>query len=161
MRERGQGAKMSALGFEGCYHGSSVALAEFSHPSVSMKLGWPSVKYPESAAQEAGILEGIRAALTKKRDEGCPVAAIVIEPTNYHSGHVASKSFMSEVAGLAREAQAALIVDEQATGCGASGAGFWQYDGQADYVVFGKRMQVNGFFSAQNDGTRDVNLAGA
>ena len=55
---------MSALGFEGCYHGSSVALAELSHPSVSMKLGWPSVKYPESAAQEAGILEGIRAALT-------------------------------------------------------------------------------------------------
>ena len=103
MRERDQGAKMSALGFEGCYHGSSVALAEFSHPNVSMKLGWPSVKYPESAAQEAGILEGIRAALTQKRNEGCPVAAIVIEPTNYHSGHVASKSFLSELTGLARE----------------------------------------------------------
>ena len=55
---------------------------------------------------------------------------------------------MAELAGLARGAEAALIVDEQATGCGASGAGFWQYDGQADYVVFGKRMQVNGFFSA-------------
>lgn len=28
-------------------------------------------------------------------------------------------------------------------------------------MVFGKRMQVNGFFSAQRDGTRDVNLAGS
>ena len=28
-------------------------------------------------------------------------------------------------------------------------------------MVFGKRMQVNGFFSAQKDGTRDVNLAGS
>ena len=55
---------------------------------------------------------------------------------------------MSELSRLARESQAALIVDEQATCCGSTGAGFWQYDGPADYVVFGKRMQVNGFFSA-------------
>lgn len=28
-------------------------------------------------------------------------------------------------------------------------------------MVFGKRMQVNGFFSAEADGARDVNMAGA
>ena len=55
---------------------------------------------------------------------------------------------MSELLRIARESDAALIVDEQATGCGSTGAGFWQYDGPADYVVFGKRMQVSGFFSA-------------
>ena len=68
---------------------------------------------------------------------------------------------MSELVRISREAQAALIVDEQSTCCGATGAGFWQYNGPADYVVFGKRMQVSGFFSAQRNGNRDVNLAGA
>lgn len=62
---------------------------------------------------------------------------------------------------ISKESQAALIIDEQSTCCGASGSGFWQYNGPADYVVFGKRMQVNGFFSAQRNGDRDVNLAGA
>lgn len=86
----------------------------------------------------------------------------MIEPTNYQSGYVASNSFMGELARIARDAEAALIVDEQSTCCGATGEGFWQYKkGEADYVVFGKRMQVSGYFSAERDGSRDVNLAGA
>ena len=93
-------------------------------------------------------MESVRSAISQKRDESSPVAAIVIEPTNYQSGYVASENFMGELSRIARESQAALIVDEQATCCGSTGAGFWQYDGPADYVVFGKRMQVNGFFSA-------------
>lgn len=68
---------------------------------------------------------------------------------------------MKELWNISRQADAALIVDEQSTGCGATGKGFWQYSGPADFVVFGKRMQVSGFFSAERDGSRDVNLAGA
>ena len=68
---------------------------------------------------------------------------------------------MTELARIARDSEAALIVDEQATCMGATGSGFWQYSGPADFVVFGKRMQVNGYFSAEADGTRDVNLAGS
>jgi len=41
-----------------------------------------------------------------------------------------------------------LIVDETNTGCGASGKGFWQYSGPADYVAFGSRTQATGYFSA-------------
>ena len=52
MRERGDD-RMSALGFEGSFHGNSLALTQFAHPGMSLQLGWPSVKYPESAAQEA------------------------------------------------------------------------------------------------------------
>jgi len=85
----------------------------------------------------------------------------VIEPTNYQSGYVASENFMNELARIARESDAALIVDEQATCCGSTGEGFWQSKAPADFVVFGKRMQVNGFFSRDRDGSRDVNLAGA
>lgn len=161
MRERGADPRFSALGFEGSHHGNSLVLTQFAHPKMSLQMGWPSVKYPESAAAESQILESIRQAITAKRNESSPVAAIVIEPTNYQSGYVASDSFMKELVSISREAEAALIVDEQATGCGSTGAGFWQYSGKADFVVFGKRMQVNGYFSAESDGSRDVNLAGA
>jgi len=103
-------------------------------------MGWPSVKYPESSGQESQVLESIRAAITQKKNDSSPVAAIVIEPTNAQSGYVASANFMSELNRIARESEAALIVDEQSTCCGATGSGFWQYNGPADYVVFGKRM---------------------
>jgi len=51
---------------------------------------------------------------------------------------------------LAKESGAALIVDETNTGCGASGKGFWQYSGPADYVTFGSRTQATGYFSADD-----------
>ena len=92
---------------------------------MSLQLGWPSVKYPESTSDESQILEGVRSAIASKRDASSPVAAIVIEPTNYQSGYVASENFMQELARIARESDAALIVDEQATCCGATGEGFW------------------------------------
>ena len=52
MRERGADSRFTALGFEGCNHGTSLALVQFSAPSRSLQLGWPSVKYPESSGQE-------------------------------------------------------------------------------------------------------------
>ena len=66
---------------------------------------------------------------------------------------------MRELATLAREHDAALVIDETNTCCGASGRGFWQHNGSADYVAFGKRMQVTGYFSDQKPGCRDLNLA--
>lgn len=50
-----------------------------------------------------------------------------------------SDNFINEISSLARDNEAALIVDERNTGCGATGRGFWAYNGPADYVVFGKR----------------------
>ena len=161
MQERGADPSFSAMGFTGSHHGNSLVLTQFAHPKMSLSLGWPSMQYPESVAQEAEVLESIRSTLAAKRDAGQPVAAIVIEPTNAQSGHVATDGFMRELTGLAREAQAALIVDEAGTGCGASGQGFWQYKGQADYVTFGKRTQVAGYFSRDTGSVADVSLGGS
>jgi L-lysine 6-transaminase len=160
MQERGSDPRFSAMGFTGSHHGNSLALTQFAHPQMSLDLGWPSVAYPESAAQEAQVLDSIKETLAAKRSADSPVAAIVIEPTNAQSGHVASDSFMNELVSLAREAEAALIVDEAGTGCGASGEGFWQYNGAADYVTFGKRTQVAGYFSKDN-GSSSISLAGS
>jgi 4-aminobutyrate aminotransferase-like enzyme len=114
---------------------------------MSLQLGWPSVRYPESSAQESEILDQVRSTLQQKREASEPVAAILIEPTNAQTGHVASANFVRELMKLAGESEAALIVDEQGTGCGASGAGFWQNNQAADYVTFGRRTQVAGYFS--------------
>jgi len=79
-----------------------------------------------------------------------PYAAIVIEPTQQSTGLSVSDSFIDKLGGIAEDFDAALVVDETGTGCGASGRGFWQYSGsKADYVTFGKRTQVSGFFTKQ------------
>ena len=82
MQERGGDSRMTAMGFAGSNHGNSLVLTQFAHPGMSLNLGWPSVAYPESVADEASILESIKSTLASKRDAGQPVAAIVIEPTN-------------------------------------------------------------------------------
>lgn len=59
---------------------------------------------------------------------------------------------MSALRSIADDFEAALIVDETSTNCGASGQGFWQSIVKADYVVFGKRMQVSGYFHKEGLG---------
>lgn len=77
-----------------------------------------------------------------------PYVAVVIEPTQQSSGHSVSDGFIDKLASIAEDFEAALVVDETGTGVGASGRGFWQYSGsKADYVAFGKRSQVSGFFT--------------
>lgn len=80
-----------------------------------------------------------------------PVAAVVVEPTCNKTGLSASSNFLAQLYKVVNDGGAALVVDEINTGCGASGVGFWQYDGPADYVTFGKRMQLAGFFTSEDD----------
>lgn len=97
MRERGSDTRFSVMGFNGANHGNSLALTQFAHPNMSLQLGWPSIKYPESVAQESQILDEVRSTLKAKREASEPVAAILIEPTNAQSGHSASAGFIREL----------------------------------------------------------------
>ena len=82
---------------------------------------------------------------------GCPFAAILVEPTQQSTGNTVSDSFINSLNGIASDFDASLVVDETGTAAGASGKGFFQYQGgKADYVTFGKRTQVSGFFSKQS-----------
>lgn len=140
----------SALYFDGSTHGSPLTLG-------GMICGWPKASYPSSAAEESSILEHVRDTVGEKRSSGNIVAAIVIEPTQQSTGYVASDSFMSGLRSIANDFEAALIIDETSTGCGASGKGFWQSTESADYVAFGKRTQAVGFYSK----TAGVSLGGS
>ena len=140
----------SALYFDGSTHGSPLTLG-------GMICGWPKVSYPSSADQESQILEQVRSVVGEKAGSDSPIAAIVIEPTQQSTGYVASDNFIGALKSIAADFDAALVVDETSTCCGASGKGFWQYQGPAaDYVAFGKRTQVAGFYSQ----TPGVNLGG-
>ena len=90
--------------------------------------------------------------MAERRASNNIVAAIVIEPTQQTTGYVASDEFMNALRSIADDFEAALIVDETSTGCGASGKGFWQSNVKADYVVFGKRTQATGYFHAEGLG---------
>jgi len=140
----------SALYFDGSSHGSPLTLG-------GMICGWPKASYPSAADEESQILEQVRATLGEKRETSSPIAAVVIEPTQQSTGYVASDNFISTLKSIAEDFEAALVIDETNTGCGASGKGFWQYQGPAaDYVAFGKRTQVAGYFSQ----SPTINLGG-
>ena len=129
MIERGSNSRFTALGFTGSNVGNSLVLVQFAYPNHALSLGWPSIQYPNGANVESQSLSSVKNALDNKRRDGHPVAALVIEPTNSATGHTVSDSFISQLGSLAKDYEAALIVDETNTGCGASGKGFWQYKG--------------------------------
>jgi 4-aminobutyrate aminotransferase-like enzyme len=55
---------------------------------------------------------------------------------------------MSSLGDIARESDAAFVIDERESGCGASGKSFWASNGaSSDYLVFGGRTQAEGFYS--------------
>lgn len=85
--------------------------------------------------------------IKSNRQNGTPVAALVIEPMHSLNGNVVSENFINELGTLTRDTDVALIVDATESGCGATGKNFWGYAGRADYLVFGKRAFVEGFYS--------------
>jgi 4-aminobutyrate aminotransferase-like enzyme len=76
------------------------------------------------------------------------------------TGQVASDRFLSELRGVTRDSESALIVDATETGCGATGKGFWGFNGESDYLVFGKRTQVEGFFSTPESKQSSISFGG-
>lgn len=93
MAQRGH-KNTSALGFGGSYHGDSLVVTQFAHPNISLSsVNWPVVEYPTNDGSKA--LEEVRSALKARRQAGKPVSAVVIEPTNWHTGQVADNAFIN------------------------------------------------------------------
>lgn len=147
MAERGKG-NWSSLAFQYSYHFQSPLSRALFKSQTFDNLNWTKISYPKEG-EESQSLESIRQAIRAKRNENNPVSSVIVEPTSYYLGTTFSDSYLNELYGIAKENEAALIIDERNTGCGASGKGFWQYSGPSDYLVFGKRTQVEGFFSSE------------
>ena len=160
MAERGAG-RWSAIGFAGSTHGNhtSFALSQFRGQPKLPSLNWPTLSFPTSSS-ESQALESVRSNLKSQRQSGNPVAAVVIEPMQSTSGHVASDKFLSELRTLTTDNEAALVIDATETGCGATGKSFWGFNGESDYLVFGKRTQVEGFYSTPESKHSTISFGG-
>ncbi len=159
MAERGQ-ANWTAVGFQGSIHGNhtSLALAPFRGDTLGGNR-WPALSYP-TKENESQVLDSVRSTLKSQNQNGTPAAAVVIETVHSTSGNSASSNFLSELRSLTNESEAALIVDAQETGAGASGKNFWGFDGEADYLVFGKRTQIEGFYSRPESKNATISFGG-
>jgi 4-aminobutyrate aminotransferase-like enzyme len=68
---------------------------------------------------------------------------------------------LKELRSITKDNESALIVDASETGCGATGKSFWGYTGpEPDYLVFGKRTQVEGFYSTPESKRSSISLGG-
>ena len=45
------------------------------------------------------------------------------------TGHAVSERFLKELRSVTKDNEAALIIDANETGCGATGKGFWGFSG--------------------------------
>ena len=135
--------KTGVVGYENSMHGKSMATAF---------LGWDNhdgLDLPDlhrlpflQRCAEAEILQQTQAALS-----GAPVGAVFVEPIQGSAGALAaSPQFYREIARLARQHGALLVVDEILTGFHRTGTAFCFMDLgiEPDVVLIGKTMG-NGF----------------
>ncbi len=123
------------LAFEGAFHGKT-------HGALSIT-GRPQYREPFEPLLSGvrflpyGDLEAVRQALQE------PTAGIFVEPIQGEGGvRVPPEGFLRELAELARQADALLVVDEIQTGMGRTGSLFaFQQEGiQPDIVTLGKSL---------------------
>ncbi len=153
------------VAFRGAFHGRSLGALSATHSKVSHKADvpafrWPMVTFPasrwplekhadENAAAEAAALAELARVFDAHAGK---VAAVLVEPVQSEGGdRHASAAFFRAVQRMAKDAGAALILDEVQTGVAITGT-MWlheQFDlpEPADLVAFGKKMQMGGCFA--------------
>lgn len=85
---------------------------------------------------------------------------MVVEPVHGSTGAVASDTFLGGLRSITKSYGSALIIDATDSACGATGKNFWGYNGHADYVVFGKRAFVEGYFSRTDSKMHSITFGG-
>lgn len=153
------------VSFAGAFHGRGIAGMTATHSKVIHKadlpaFGWPTAIFPaarwpreryadENLRAEAEALTSLEHLLDKYAGR---VAAVLVEPIQSEGGdRHASPAFFRGVQALAKQAGAALILDEVQTGMGITGK-LWAHEHldlptPPDMVTFGKKMQMGGFFA--------------
>jgi len=159
---------LSVLSFKGGFHGRTIGTLSFTYTQPLHKVdipafpGWPKapfpqLKYPleqfekENAEEEQRCIDEMRRLMIEAKENGRPVAAVIIEPIQAEGGdNHASPHFFREVRKITKEFEAAFIVDEVQTGVAVTGD-FWAHeawglDDPPDMVTFAKKMCTGGFY---------------
>lgn len=133
---------LSVMGFEGASHGESVATLSVSDAAVNAAgvptYNWPvaplpKMQYPmpmheaENAAEEERCLQAARELIKQRRDAGCDVAAMIVEPISSFENRQATPAYYKKLRALAAEEGIVFVVDETKTGLGQSGK-MWAHE---------------------------------
>lgn len=153
---------VSIMSFDGSSHGTSLATLSLSKersqnfPCLNVisapfpKARTPLTEYQEeNTKNEAKCLEQCSQLICDQLKTK-PVAAIIIEPIQHKETRMASREFFRKLRQLAKEKGIPFIVDEVHTGGGSTGKLWahehWMIEDPADIVVFGKKLQVSGYY---------------
>ena len=116
--------------------------------------GYPSLKYPISVHQAENEVaeENSLEELEELLQSNPTVRAIIIEPLQLSTFHVPSPRFFKGIRAITHAHDVAIIVDESNTCLGLTGKmwalEWWNLgDETVDFVCFGKRALINGFYS--------------
>jgi len=166
----GEGKKLSIMAFRGAFHGRTVGCISCTNTRGRIKADvptldfpfadFPQMKYPledhvaENKAEEARCLDQVRSIIHQRREEGRPVAGMIIEPVQAEGGdRSATDDFYRNLRQLALDEGVYFICDEVQTGGGVSGKWWahehWNLDTPPDIVTFAKKMNAAGFFYRQ------------
>lgn len=158
--------RLSAMSFDGGFHGRTLGALSCTHSKAIHKLDvpafdWPIAKFPrykypledhvqDNAKEDETCLANIQALIHEYKNKA-PVAAIIVEPIQAEGGdNHGSVNFFSGVRKICNEHNIAFICDEVQTGCGPTGK-FWAHEhwgieNAPDFVTFSKKMLLGGYF---------------
>ncbi|KAG9508694.1 4-aminobutyrate aminotransferase, mitochondrial, partial [Fragariocoptes setiger] len=160
--------RLSALSFEGGFHGRTMGALSCTHSKAIHKLDvpafdwpiapFPRYKYPlgenkrENEQIDRKCLERIEDLIeTFAKSKKAPVAALIAEPIQAEGGdHLGSAGFFRGVRDICTKHNIAFICDEVQTGCGPTGKFWahehWNLEDGPDFVTFSKKMLLGGYF---------------
>lgn len=157
---------LSALSFDGGFHGRTLGALSCTHSKAIHKLDvpafdwpigqFPRYKYPleeftqENAQEDQKCLANVEQLIHDYKDKA-PVAAMIVEPIQSEGGDFhGSPEFFKGLRRICTKHKIGLIVDEVQTGCGPTGR-FWAHEhfnmeDAPDFVTFSKKMLLGGYF---------------
>jgi 4-aminobutyrate aminotransferase / (S)-3-amino-2-methylpropionate transaminase len=158
---------LSIMSFSGGFHGRTLGALTCTHSKSVHKIDvpafdWPTAPFPklryplkdyvaENEAEESRCLEGVKAIFEARRNEGRPVAGLIIEPVLSEGGDLhASPNFFRSLQKICASFEAAFIVDEVQTGICSSGKMWahehWGLEESPDFVCFSKKALLGGYY---------------
>ncbi|XP_078611989.1 4-aminobutyrate aminotransferase, mitochondrial-like [Branchiostoma floridae x Branchiostoma japonicum] len=159
--------KLSILSFKGGFHGRTLGCLATSHSKPIQKVDIPSLVWPvapfpqlryplelyteENRREEERCLDAVWKIIVDSKTTGQPVAGLVVEPIQAEGGdHHASNTFFRQLQRIAKDNDAAMIVDEVQTGVGLTGRMWahehWGLEEPPDFVTFAKKMLIGGYY---------------
>jgi 4-aminobutyrate aminotransferase/(S)-3-amino-2-methylpropionate transaminase len=158
---------LSIMSFSGGFHGRTLGALSCTHSKAVHKLDvpafdWPTAPFPalryplkdnqaHNEAEEQHKLQEVRRIFQQRKEEGRPVAGLIVEPVLSEGGDLhASPAFFRGLQKACKDFGASFVVDEVQTGICVSGQMWaheaWGLEETPDFVVFSKKALVGGYY---------------